>query len=1005
MSLQPAYASRLDRLNRSSVAELICREGLGPAKLLDLAVQVVVHGSDAQVRQLLTVASYVEQLWSDRGVEWPAGDSPAQQVDRLLRVLVTKLRKTSPELVPAPLPGEYGDTVESRSAWLGDAALAWQGSVPSGPFGPAGNSEHCRLHVMVVDHDGRGRVAQLTLYRVHRPHAHLGFIAAPSSAFTPCTKSFAASLGSASACVRRFVAGSDARDTAIAWDIAPLHDAVMSALDGPSAGAALAVGAAWLMRASVTDAGLRGDLHRIGCADLVDAPITATIDPSGELGEVAGVLLKAEALRPYLSARQRSIFLHISSRQRDVDDADLRDAGVDIQRFGNLVELIRLVAEHSLEMTPAQRQLLEALLQGDPDDDQVQVDPATVRAVANTDPVLKLEHYALHRWAWWARELEGQLHVRFVPLAIEPDAVELSPDLAGLSGKFKGLADLLAQKNTGNLHGFMLRGQARTGKSTLLKHFEQTLCRRALHAWSRGEPMVELPLYLPLGGLRPEVEPLEWVRKTIGERYPRCDELQALLDPVRRRDGRVRGLRCMLDGLNDLPVRSAEQRPERAREVAHDIWHRLQPGSPMLLSARPHHGFDFRRGGAAMDILPVDLLPWTDRDIQTYLKTATAKDRQILQSYAIQMTESSTSAPLVRSIYHSLVPARSQQSPMQFWILVMCLLFGLREAVVGFAAIPSDFSIQVLKLCLGVALLVFYEIFSKSIQSVYFALLQQVSGQMREHFHSWFNDQVAQTFGRFGDDGSVLSRLRLHDRYNRKYLGFALVLVLIAIPGSVWLTCYDLTDARQIAAIAFDYTILWSITCLGAPAVLRSFLILRSYSKLTLRPPVSVINRSGLNRIGRTILIVSLPWTACYSLLTLIGYGSFSKNLVISQLLLFYFMISVGLVWTLVTPVYLRSAIVSSKEKLLSMYGEHLDTAFSEFLVAPSKDSAERYAWLKDRQRDVLEIGGAAMSRLTLVGVITVNVYIILVGLLYPFFKFDWSLRGVLDQFGRAFLG
>jgi hypothetical protein len=126
---------------------------------------------------------------------------------------------------------------------------------------------------------------------------------------------------------------------------------------------------------------------------------------------------------------------------------------------------------------------------------------------------------------------------------------------------------------------------------------------------------------------------------------------------------------------------------------------------------------------------------------------------------------------------------------------------------------------------------------------------------------------------------------------------------------------------------------------------------------------------------------------------------------VISQLLLFYFMISVGLVWTLVTPAYLRSAIMSSKEKLLSMYGEHLDTAFSEFLVAPSKESAERYAWLKDRQRDVLEIGGAAMSRLTLVGVITVNAYIILVGLLYPFFKFDWSLRGVLDQFGRAFLG
>lgn len=617
--LHPDYASLLNDLE-GSVAGLIRREGPGPAKLLELAVQVVIHGSDAQVDRLLTVASHVEQLWSDREVEWPAGDSPAQQVDRLLRVLVTKLRNTSPELVPAPLPGEYGATVESRSDWLGDSALAWQGSVPSGPFGPAGNSEHCRLHVMLVDPRDGGRVAQLTLYRIHRPHANLGFVAAPTSAFTPCTKSFAMSLGSASACLRRYVAGTDVRDTAIAWDIAPLRGTVMSALDGPSAGAALTAGAAWLMRASVTDAGLRGDLHRIGRADLVDAPITATIDFSGELGEVAGVLLKAEALRPYLTARKRSVFLHISSRQLDVDAADLRDAGVDVQRFGNLVELIRLVAERSLEMTPAQRQLLEALLRGDPDDDQVQVDPATVRAVANTDPVRNLVQYALHRWAWWARELEGQLHVRFVPLAIEPDALELPPDLAGLAGKFKGLADLLAQEDTGNLHGLMLRGQPGAGKSTLLKHFEQTLCRRALQAWSRGEPMAELPLYLPLAGLPPEVQPHQWVLKIIGERYPLCDELRGLLDPARRRDGRVQRLRCMLDGLNELPVRSADQRRERAREVARDIWHRLQPGLPMLLGARTHHGFDFRRGGAGMDIVPVDLLPWTNDDIQAYLE-------------------------------------------------------------------------------------------------------------------------------------------------------------------------------------------------------------------------------------------------------------------------------------------------------------------------------------------------------------------------------------------------
>jgi len=101
---------------------------------------------------------------------------------------------------------------------------------------------------------------------------------------------------------------------------------------------------------------------------------------------------------------------------------------------------------------------------------------------------------------------------------------------------------------------------------------------------------------------------------------------------------------------------------------------------------------------------------------------------------------------------------------------------------------------------------------------------------------------------------------------------------------------------------------------------------------------------------------------------------------------------------TLVTPLYLASALSKSKEKLLAIYGDHIDIAFREFVATPTKEDAERFPWLKDKQAEMLKIGSGSMSPLTLAGVLALNCYVISVSLLYPFLKFGVPLRELPDR-------
>ena len=621
----------------AALHRLAPRHGLPPPQALWLAITTARHGSAAQVASLLTLPAALGNALQGAGADWPHYESPSEHLDRALRCLLSRLRGHHPEAVPALPPGAAGQRLAWQSQWLMDAAdrAVLEGAEPPGPIAPSvSDVDHCRLHALLVDGDGstqHGQVAQITLYRVHQPGAHLQLVAAPSSALTPCSVSFLQALSEVTALLRQHLTAAEAFDTALAWDIAPVGG-VLWGLDGPSAGAAFAVGALWLLRRELpVGHRWRQALARLQRPDLMDAHITAQLLPDGGLRPVAGEQLKAEALQAFAAARKTSIKVYVAP-----DDGLLRlpalRAGCVFSAQPTLDRLITTLAAHSRQrLSASQELLLGALLQRDPQHQHPPQLPLDVLiAVADGDPVITLVQYALQRWAHWGRQQGGQWQNRFVPLdMVAAHDAGLPANLAPRPGGYGSLLQLLRENQHLRLHAYLLRGQPGAGKTTLLQHHEQAICRQALQDWEDGLGMAELPLYVPLSGLPAEgsnAEPMAWLREqfTLAPRYRHCTELHALFNASPGQPA-VPGqhpdqprLRALLDGLNELPVPAHGSRNQRAHELLFSVVGHL-PGVPVLLGSRTHHSFDFTQAQPELHVAPVDVQPWGEAAVQGYI--------------------------------------------------------------------------------------------------------------------------------------------------------------------------------------------------------------------------------------------------------------------------------------------------------------------------------------------------------------------------------------------------
>ena len=629
-ALQSSHVQQLRHL-RDHLQHLLPRAGRGLPDLLPLAIEVALRGSDAQVRQLMDLPAVADAAWlgaetqieaqaRDDGqahipIQWPEGEAPGQLLEGLLSALLVRLRQGCSVVVPSHRPGAAGQRQALRDAWLLKQVQAWQqaGVAPDASDPPPGNQQQCPLKVLLFDpYLGQGQVAGLVLYRVHSPGAHLALVPAPASAWLPCTVSFQKTLDDVSTWLRQQLPDHAVQDIALAWDLAVPAGTLWS-LDGPSAGAALALGGLWLLRDLLHSGPRQQHLRRIQLAMLFDTHVTAALLPGGVLGAVGHVAAKAQALQAHALARQKPVLVHTAAEGGD----DFKSVKVMVHAWRRMDDLIEGVATAEQLLTTAQDALLQALVQHDTRDQHPPpVGDAVLEAVAEKDPVQSLPQYALQRWAWWARALRGEVQNRFVPLQIVPDGTRLPADLRLAGGEYLGLDQLLQTNRHLPLPALLLRGGPGAGKSTLMQHHEQLLCRQALQQWHDGEPITQLPLYLPLSGLPAEADAVQWLQHTVNSRFPQCPELLDLLGQAHRRAGRP-ALVVMFDGLNELPTRPDQDRNQRAVQVLAALHAHIRPPGPLLLSARSHHLFDLDE---AFHVAPVDVLPWTAPDVQAYIE-------------------------------------------------------------------------------------------------------------------------------------------------------------------------------------------------------------------------------------------------------------------------------------------------------------------------------------------------------------------------------------------------
>ncbi|MFM7350111.1 MAG: hypothetical protein ACKO01_11605, partial [Erythrobacter sp.] len=644
---RPSFERFLGDAERA-VPSRFTRPAGGTPPWLDACWFAAMHGNPADRERLYAAANHADLVITASQGRWV--ERPSHLFSLALDYIALAAGRADAG-VPSASRGADAEVVAIRGAWLSQAAARLdRASVPDRwRFGPSvAKADTCRLLALLVGSDEaageRGVVATLNLWRLPLHGARLRFVAAPCSAITPIDREFQDALDDATTWLHTVVEPSssfDPQDTALAWDLLPRTQS-LGGLKGNSAGAAIGLAALWLLRDNLVAArsALRKDLAAIDRGTLMRVAVTARLHTGGQLDVVGSVPAKASALRVFSHALgpEQPLKVRVAPRQSiDPSAQPEADAGTArqilqppaIERHGSLADLVADVARTCASMNDAQRALHEALLQADLDKDPAGplVDAAIIDAVLDSQctRTTSLAHYLLARWAHWAREQDGQLQLRFVPLSVErePQGGRSNDASTAAAQSYSNLQQLLAAPDSRRPDAFLIRGEPGAGKTTLLRHHEQALCIRALRDLADGRDPDELPLYVPLSAVPGPAEGEDaaesiraWLRRFVHAEFPAVQRLRDLLEGAEA-GGRIR-LRLLLDGLNELKTGPAGVREDRAREVFHAL--RTLPGDkplPLLMVTRTHHPFDPLDQN--IRLARVQVLQWEPPQVHQYL--------------------------------------------------------------------------------------------------------------------------------------------------------------------------------------------------------------------------------------------------------------------------------------------------------------------------------------------------------------------------------------------------
>lgn len=657
--------------------ELGCfRDGAGwPRRLLDIVQAARGTGADAVPAVAALFNGWPNDVRARLGgirpaPDWPVGDAPHTQILQTAGTVLARLpgpwSRCIPQAAPQAWPQDAaGDLQRWRAQLLAYAVTAgridWNGVPPMPPGEP-----HCSLRILLVDNQmDDGLLGVLQLQCVHIPNAHLALVAAPGSAFTPCTASFRAALDNVTAFLREQLLPEATRDTALAWDI-HLPGKPLLLLDGPSAGGAVALAALWLLQDHFKHPSqpLPRALARLDRSMLEDSGISAALatDRSGTLCPVGGIGEKARALGSVASIdRPAHLFVH------PLDIAALRaelPAGLQAHKAGSLLGLVREMAR-AMDLSPPQKALSGAMQVAapaapSPGVDAPGVPTAAAQVARHPGDVRHLDAYALHVWSLWNTAGDAGAARCFVSLRLvdpregaggsEPGEGAQAPSplqwLRSLPVPAAGLPPVAV----------LIRGGPGSGKSTWLRQLQAELCEEFVcHVASRQatgvpEPAeAELPILVPLRHLPPDQDPLDWLRARMQRLYPRCHALHSLLRGETLPGHPNLKLRFLLDGLDELRTGSVSK-VQRAKEVLQVFTLGPLLQFPPVLCTRGAHTFDAL---LSVGVRAMDLGSWLPADVRQYVQRRLCAERVDPQPLLVALQHQPWLLSLCRTPFHA----------------------------------------------------------------------------------------------------------------------------------------------------------------------------------------------------------------------------------------------------------------------------------------------------------------------------------------------------------------
>ena len=241
--------------------------------------------------------------------------------------------------------------------------------------------------------------------------------------------------------------------------------------------------------------------------------------------------------------------------------------------------------------------------------------------------------------------------------------------------------------------------------------------------------------------------------------------------------------------------------------------------------------------------------------------------------------------------------------------------------------------------------------------SSYFSLYGQLDNMRQERFNEIFKEYYGKMFGFFRVKKDEKNNFSLKPVWEKEKI-ILLFCLAFFITWTVCIIPVQELYKRPIPILLIRFlssAILWMILPFLMRYIIFSTLFIKQYSKLDLNPVVSAVGNDGFSSLSKICSINTIALGIFWVLNW--GWNAFAVNdPYYIDFLGLLFSVVMASFWMILVPYFIRVALKLSKSTATSIYQDHVKHSFKKFIKNPEEASIDRYKWLVDNEKTVLNI-------------------------------------------------